>query len=264
MKHSRVLDELLSWLEIVLGWESYCYSMSVLANHTVYSKCMTNFSCYLTVYQSGMDNLFTIPSVWVNSVKDVSVTNILYESKGFTHANQLGNNNTFTFNQNSKVFIKELSSILLLTFSITISNLLYKLEQCTLPSLVARPCYFCSCAFKIQLFSSSDFFFLEGFCWCITASRYSLSLSPNQSWLRRSSLGCEPRPSHSCLNVTSMGSWQAPSLLPCPALLPSTPPLPSIPLQGWTHTQAARQPHFLYDLSLSTNSFVTTSPLQGA
>lgn len=194
---------------------------------------------------------------------------LIYESTGFTLANQLGNSN-FTLNQKSMAFTKELSS-LLLTLSITLS-----LHSISLNNAHCRPWSLALAIFVpvLSRYNCFPFFlrerasweplFFKGFCWCITASRYSLSLSPNPSRLRRSSLGCEPRPSHSCLNVTSMGSWQAPSLLPCPALLPSTPPLPSIPLQGWTHTQAARQPHFLYDLSLSTNSFVTTSPLQGA
>lgn len=53
-------------------------------------------------------------------------------------------------------------------------------KQCPPWCLITRPCYFCSCTFKIQLFSFCSFFFsralFSGLCWCITASRYSSAL----------------------------------------------------------------------------------------
>ena len=81
-------------------------------------------------------------------------------------------------------------------------------------TLITHLCYFCSCAFKIQLFSSSDFFFfsrehfLKGLCWCSFQLFFCLSLL---TWIGSvglvSALCQEPDYPSQC--VTSMDPVQA-------------------------------------------------------
>lgn len=75
-------------------------------------------------------------------------------------------------------------------------------ESWLLLTLITHLCYFCSCAFKIQLFSFWDsffFFFREHFFFegplLMQFPVILLALSLNLNWLRWSSLGIVPRPS---------------------------------------------------------------------
>lgn len=71
-------------------------------------------------------------------------------------------------------------------------------ESRLLLTLITHLCYFCSCAFKIQLFSFSDFsFFWNAFFEGPLLMQFPvilLALSLHLNWLRWSSLGLVPRP----------------------------------------------------------------------